>query len=409
MFIEITSPANPIKVENILRPYKNGKKEFTPEVAETILRMTNHPHNIRNMLRLIVNLPEKERTKYTDIVLSAFDHRAQPAENSMIAQTFSSAKSFQDNLNAHIAAAENFSYREDGIFYYSAADRKAYLITGKFDLSKHEHHSDIIYTNSRFEVYTGNFEHINSFKCPNIRCFKAQTSTNFPPDFDISAAEYIDLDHSDFRGCPELIFKKGKKISMIGMQGFPDNKLDLSTCSEVDLSFNDLSLAPPLKFKEGSKVTLQNCITPPDMDISMCDYVDLSLNRLQLYPYKFKKDSTIILRHNDIPRDFDISMCKKVDFTSAVFPHVKSLKFAKGSHIILNHCHNINIPLDFSDCDIVELAECDIKNIPSITFKNKQQQKESRIDIPQNWAGKIIYTEKTNFFTNFFRRKDSRN
>ncbi len=57
MFIEITTPQNPIKVENTLRPYKRGERSFTPEVARHILQSTNNPKNIKDTLRLIAACP----------------------------------------------------------------------------------------------------------------------------------------------------------------------------------------------------------------------------------------------------------------------------------------------------------------------------------------------------------------
>ncbi len=100
-------------------------------------------------------------------------------------------------------------------------------------------------------------------------------------------------------------------------------------------------------------------------------------------------------------------MCRKADLSGADLTRLKALKFADNAHIILNYCRDIDFPLDFSNCEHVELKNFDMDHIPSIKFKNKQQQKESGLKIPKDWHGKITYAEKTNFFSSLFRKHNT--
>ena len=89
MFVDIENPKTPLKVINILTAYDKGvvvkgvrqsPKKLTPEVCFDILKSTNYPRCIRDMLQLIAKLPDEEQAQFKDVVLSCFDNRDQPAD-----------------------------------------------------------------------------------------------------------------------------------------------------------------------------------------------------------------------------------------------------------------------------------------------------------------------------------------
>ena len=91
MFVDIEDFKGAIAVENILTPYKRGrlaqdkksylpKEPITPDVCMVVLKSTNNPRNIKDMLQCIAELPQSEQGQFKDIVLAAFDERQQPQD-----------------------------------------------------------------------------------------------------------------------------------------------------------------------------------------------------------------------------------------------------------------------------------------------------------------------------------------
>ena len=89
MFVDIENPKSPLKVVNILTAYDKGvvikgvrqpKEKLTPEVCFDILKSTNYPRCIRDVLQLIAKLPDEEQAEFKEVVLAAFDHRLQPTD-----------------------------------------------------------------------------------------------------------------------------------------------------------------------------------------------------------------------------------------------------------------------------------------------------------------------------------------
>ena len=87
MFVDIENPKSPLKVANILTAYDKGvvvkgvrqpPKKLTPKVCFDILKSTNYPRCIRDILQLIAKLPDEEQAQFKDVVLSCFDNREQP-------------------------------------------------------------------------------------------------------------------------------------------------------------------------------------------------------------------------------------------------------------------------------------------------------------------------------------------
>lgn len=125
-------------------------------------------------------------------------------------------------------------------------------------------------------------------------------------------------------------------------------------CNKVDLSYTNLSAVKSLRFKEGAEAYLREC--------------------------------------TNLPTDLDVSMCSKVNFTNTDLSPVQSLKFKEGAKAILD---NTNLPetLDISMCSIVYLSNVGISAVKSLKAKNRQQLDAKELIIPDNWQGKIIYTD----------------
>ena len=69
MFVDIENPKSPLKVANILTAYDKGvvvkgvrqpPKKLTPKVCFDILKSTNYPRCIRDILQLIASKPNSK-------------------------------------------------------------------------------------------------------------------------------------------------------------------------------------------------------------------------------------------------------------------------------------------------------------------------------------------------------------
>lgn len=89
MFVDIESFKSVLAIENLLIPYKRGrlasdkksylpKEPITPDICWEVLRSTNAPRNINDMLSCIADLPPSEQAQFKDVVLVTCTQREQP-------------------------------------------------------------------------------------------------------------------------------------------------------------------------------------------------------------------------------------------------------------------------------------------------------------------------------------------
>ena len=354
MFIAITTPQNPLRLENTLRPYKRGEQPFTPEAAQQILESTNHKKNIYDTLQIIANLPKEQQAQYKNIILSAFDHREQPTDTILLGKKLAVANGFEDELNA-ILTHDPMQDTINNVIYASASNQIAAVISAD--------------ENPDFSQY--------------------------PEDIAlICANEEVNLCDTNFSTVKSLKFKKGAKVNLSSGKNLPET-LDLSMCDKVDLSYTNLSTVKTLKFKEGAEVDLYNSKNlPADLNVSTCDKVRLSCTDLSaIKTLKFKDGTEVDLYNSEnLPANLDVSMCDKVYLNCTNLSGIKSLKFKDGAEVNLSGCQNLPANLDFSMCNRVRLFQTDLSPVKSLKFKNKQQLKESDAEFPKNWQGKIQYS-----------------
>ena len=130
----------------------------------------------------------------------------------------------------------------------------------------------------------------------------------------------------------------------------------------VELSGYDLSALSSLKFKDGAKVDLSNSVLPKDLDVSMCDEVDLTDCDLTNNKLAFKKDSVAILDGATLPNtdDIDVSKCGQVFLRDCDLRNAK-LTFAKDSGVDLRGAV-LPDTFDLSACQAVVASGCDLAN-----------------------------------------------
>ena len=109
MFVDIENFKSSLAVENLLTPYKKGrlapdkksylpKEPITPQICWEVLRSTNAPRNIKDMLSCIADLPPSEQAQFKDVVLSTFSNREQPETILQLGQKLAEDSGYVEEL-----------------------------------------------------------------------------------------------------------------------------------------------------------------------------------------------------------------------------------------------------------------------------------------------------------------------
>ena len=405
MFVDIENPKSPLKVANILTAYDKGvvvkgvrqpPQKLTPEVCFDILKSTNYPRCIRDILQLIAKLPDEEQAEFKEVVLSCFDNREQPADIFQLGQEiaeksgygieFAKLKKIKDGSYLFSEVdARKCEVRVDAYFEYkdfSAYDKVIFLSDEKIQFGDDvKFPKNMEFPNSLDVSFYDEKKGIETEKGCDLRgvqsfCFKEgakvnlQSVENLPPNLDISMCDEVNLGNCDLSEQPNLRFKNGAKIDMSLACYLPEN-LDFSQCDTVNLSDCNLDNHPNLRFKDGAKVDLGGAYNlPANLDVSCCDEVDLSYCNLKEQPnLRFKDGAKVdLIRAENLPENLDLSCCDEVSLRKSDLRGMSHLRFKNGAKVNLKEAKYLPHNLDFSMCDEVNLSYCDLSGQPNLCF-----------------------------------------
>ena len=468
MFVDIEDYKSPLKVEIILTPYKRGrlapdkktylpKEPITPDICWEVLRSTNAPRNIKDMLQCIADLPSFEQARFKDIVLSTFTQREQPntqphnivllgrklAQASGYEAELVEAQKIKKGLFLSSAPYVDKSFVTFGNTFcnndFSAYDRVVFLTSEKiqfYDSVKFSKKLELL-NSSNVDLSGCDLNGVQSISFKDGAVINLSHAENIPPNLDFSHCSDVKLSHCDLSNQPNLSFKDGAIVDLNGAQNLPHN-LDFSHCSEVDLSGCDLSGQLNLRFNDGAIVDLDGAQNlPPQLDFSHCSEVDLSGCDLSGQPNLAFKDGAIADLHGaqNLPPQLDFSHCSEVDLSGCDLsgqlnlafkdeaivdltgaqnlPHnldfsrcrivrladcdlsnQHNLSFKDGYIVNLQGAQNLPPQLDFSRCRLVRLNDCDLANVKRLVFKNRKQMEKSDAKIPDDWKGKLVFDDE---------------
>ena len=270
MFVDIENPKTPLKVANILTAYDKGvvikgvrqpKEKLTPEVCFDILKSTNYPRCIRDILQLIAKLPDDEQAQFKDVVLACFDNREQPTDIFQLGQELAEKSGYG------IEFAKLKKINEGPYLYSEANAQKCYMCF------KSE------FTDEDFSAYD-KVVFLSHEKIQFGEDVKFPKNMEIPNSSDVSFSDEkkgIETEKGcDLRGVQSFCFKEGAKVSFKKAENLPEN-LDFSCCNEVSLSRCDLKRVSHLRFKDGAKIDMGLAYyLPENLDFSQCDTVNLS-------------------------------------------------------------------------------------------------------------------------------------
>lgn len=226
MIVDITEPKSPLAIENMLRPYKRGEKEFTPRAAMEVLRSSNYKRSIRDMLDLILKESEEKQKGFKEVVLGTAERREQPEEIALKLKELSRIGGYEEDMKKAMG-------EKAGAFYFSAptvkrglALEQSYTIEGDF---------------SGYDalVVKGG---VGSF---GSRCFNLPRRIIFK-ECEQGRAEFRECTFADDT---EFVFSYDMSVDFYGAKNLP-KELDCSCCSSVCLSY--------VAFEEGAEVKLMD-------------------------------------------------------------------------------------------------------------------------------------------------------
>ena len=302
MFVDIENPKSPLKVANILTAYDKGvvikgvrqsPQKLTPEVCLDILKSTNYPRCIRDMLTCIAKLPDEEQAQFKDVVLSCFDNREQPTDIFQLGQELAEKSGY----GIEFAKLKKI---KEGEYLFSDADaRKCFMcLKSEFKDEDFSAYDKVVFLSHEKIQFGEDVQFPEHIEIPNSS--------------DVSFSDELGWGACNLLGGQSIRFKDGAKINLKGAENLPSN-LDFSQCDEVVLSKCDLSQQTNLRFKEGAKAILE-------------------------YAY-------------NLPENLDVSMCAEVDLIGCNLSSQPNLRFKDGAKVSLYEAYNLPANLDFSQCD----------------------------------------------------------
>ena len=376
MFVDIENPKSVLAIENLLIPYKRGrvapdKKSYLPkelitsDICWEVLRSTNTPRSIKNMLSCIAELPSSEQSQFKDVVLATFSNREQPNDILVLGKKLAHVS----NYEAEFTDAQKL---KEGKFIFSSLSPSFGLVTQQNS-----------FADENLSAYL-------KVICLTHEEVKLKENVKFPKILEFPNSSSVLFSHCNLIDVERIRFRENADVKFHWMKNFPAD-MELSHCASV--YFN--SCVVPDNIRLCDKVTFMSMRKiPENCDFSHCSYVDLSYSSLaNLKNIRFKDNSTVILKGaSDLPDNLDLSPCKIVNLTYTSIGHLKNLRFRDGAVVDLSNIVSCPDVLDISACSTVDFLNGNLPaNVKKIIFKNKKQALSGHFIFPDNWKGKIRF------------------
>ena len=393
MFVDIEDYKSPLKVEIILTPYKRGrlapdkksylpKEPITPDICWEILRATNTPRSIKDMLVCIAELPLSEQAQFKEVVLSTFTQREQPHKQPhnivLLAKKLAMASGYEDEL----AEAQKL---HDGKFLL-ASNRLSY---GK--------------KCREMSVNGENFEGVDKFICTTLDSVAIKTDTVLPEILDFPYSSKVILDCPNLENVKKINLCEGGVLDFSNVEALPSH-LDLSKCSKVIVSTTDKDELKKIDNFKGLLAFHSFSETYDDatqLDLSSFDEVMFAYCTLAGHPNIQFKDGAnleIYASWSGMWRDFDYTKFSQLKLETCQLENGTDFKFRDGAVVIFDDVRNLPEKLDFSNCAQIGFDKCDFSSVKQLIFKNREQFEQSYVDklLRPHWKGNLIIADENN-------------
>ncbi len=457
MFVDIESFKGAIGVENILMPYKKGrlspdkktrlpKEHITPDVCWQVLKSTNNPRNIKDMLQCIVDLPLDEQAKFEKVVVAVFQQREQPESVWILGRELAQNSGYLRKLDF-------FSEIDDGRFLLSSPNLSRGLKTPEYEAMTCEikNCDKIIYTGrgdvpfsqvSRFAPIMEfpfadtvmfeqcNLQDLQKIKLKEGACIDFNDSLNFSQPLDLSPCDKIfvdadvDADYSkwtfnpnnlfrvfrykdlpetvdcseiknvafwacQFEDVKQIILADNARVSVLGASCLPKG-IDYPKCAEIDFVRAKLPDDEQFCFKDGARVNFSFCRNFYRFaDFSKCKEVALrGLNRPEISFIKHvrradEKNRNKLKQEPNLPDNLDFSSCDVLDLGCCNLINQPHLRFKDGAKVNLDLTVNLPQNIDFSTCAEVSLCAADLEGVKELHFREGAKVKlDGAVNLP---------------------------
>ena len=367
MFVDIENFKSSLALENILMPYKKGrlspdkktrlpKDPITPDVCLEVLKSTNNPRYIKDMLQCIKELPVSEQVKFEDLVLATFNEREQPDDILQIGRELAF-----DGLYMPAFAKVIDTKKSYWIFSHRDKADKLKLLT-----------MDEVRKNPFLSAYTG--VRIIDKKA------ELEAAIDFPRFLDLTEVDDATLIYPDLSAVEQIFLKKGGKVEFHTVENLP-HSFNLANPADVKLVNTDIQNCKPLMFALGAKVVMDGVrhIHPKSSFYNCADVTIKDCRLSGLDRLRFQHNAKVTLDTiSDLPRSFDVSRCKYLSFTKVNFDGIEELKFRKGAEVRFFRAFNIpprthyeNLTaLRFSAVDCSKCTDFNFQNIEELSFSS---------------------------------------
>ena len=424
MFVDIEIFKGAITVENILMPYKKGrlasdkktrlpKEQITPDVCMQVLKSTNNPRNIKDMLQCVVDLPLDEQAQFKEVILACFANREQPDEVFEIAEKLAIDSGYLPLLLDEL----NKTY--DGRFFYSANYLKEAISTkeekwspewskcGKVTFcgkrAKIENQTNFPPYLEFFQTDNVNVENsdLRDVKAIYFRDVKngvhLEKLQNLTAPLTVDAVFHVGLLDIDFSKCPHLKFLSLHDVSIHDAKGLPEI-LDVSTVRAVNIYQSDLLSVREFKLNsKHSGLSIFRCSNLPDnmrvQNVEMLEFVRSSWRDAENLVLKnIGKVNFDDAFH--LPQNIKLQKVSDAYFPKTDFGDVKSLWCEKMMVADLGDAQNLPPQMVFKDCEAVSLRHCDLTRVTSLDLRGVRKNLflDYAVGLP-----KIIDKEKLNY------------
>ena len=229
-FIKITEEKNPIEMHN--KVYEASKNnELTPEVCMEVLSHTNVPVIMGKILEEIGKLPVSEQAQYKEIILSMFDFRQTSEKVKNKALELAKNNSFEDELKYVIDKTGDFGYPARASFELLDFSN-TYIIKDSMEF----------YDKKTYDKY----DYIGVSK--HIHCVYLAGNFSLRGILDFYNNASVVLKDCNLCNVKKIILRKGSSVDLRGAVYLPSD-LDVSMCDIVQMNNTDISKVKELKFK----------------------------------------------------------------------------------------------------------------------------------------------------------------
>jgi hypothetical protein len=241
-----------------------------------LLKKTNFYGHIKIILKSIETMPDEEKIKYKNFVLSAIDEREQKGEALKGLRALADVCGVRDEFEILNKKLKFYGKTECCISYVTVKTKKDFnALKGKF--------LRVIFDNSDNDGLTDDLEYLDGCDFTGIKELKFApgstalfgNATKMPKIIDASKCLWVRIEDSDLSRVEDL--KLGDCVSVVfeGCENLPKN-LDVSMCSSIEFIGSDLSGVKELKFKDGAEVSLYGSYNLPRvLDVSKCSEIDM--------------------------------------------------------------------------------------------------------------------------------------